>query len=202
MKTKPLAVVFILTAFVIASCGNKQEMKNELKKDGLLNENEKTTNAEPSAYFSKLTAGDESVPQIANIFLDTNTDYKAATLELQPSLEDCKIFFRDDALAKKAFDYYTKEFQQERTIIKPNPGQKESIVAFASQEYLLKKTYFGKVKEIFPEGYHNAATLIKPGIKVFAIKFIDHNQSNGIVYNGFALVNSHWKVFPDPWKIK
>ena len=187
---------------IIVSCGNskKDETKVEPKTDNLSKENNTSDKTiAGSAYFTNLTEKGESAPQIANIFLDAKTDYKAASLELQPTLEDCKAFYKDEAVAKKAFDFYSKESGQESSIIKPGAGQKESIVAFATTEDLQKKVWKAKVKEIFPAGYADAAPFLNPGIKVFVIKFVDQNKTSGIVYDGFAYVNSHWKVFPKPW---
>jgi hypothetical protein len=201
---RKIALTFISTLMIlmIVSCGgNKEEKKSELKNDSDTASPKEANTPITKTYFSDLSAADTCIPHIAIIFLDPKTDCKAATIELQPSLADCKAFFKEDATAKKAFDKYSKEFGQENNTIKPKAGQKESIIAFATTEELNKKTWKGKVNELFPGGYHNAALIMKPGVKVFVIKFIDHNKTTGISYDGFSYVNNHWKIFPKPWSV-
>jgi hypothetical protein len=203
MKKNSLAYIVAPMMLLIASCtGNKDEINNKSSGNDILNQSKIETNGGPSTYFSKMTGSDENIPQIALILSDSSTDFNAASLELQPSLEDCKAFFKDETTAQKAFDLYTTDFKQKEILSKPAPGPVETVVAFANTEDLKKEAWSGKVKEIFPEGYHTAANIMKAGLKVFVIKFAEQNKSIIETYDGIAFVNGHWKIFPEPWRIK
>jgi len=44
------------------------------------------------------------------------------------------------------------------------------------------------------------AAHLKPGLRIYAFKFVEPGQSLGMAYDGLVRVNGQWRIMPKPWR--
>lgn len=149
-----------------------------------------------SAKFPGTKDGAQSLLQE---FLKTGADTKKLTMELRPTKEDYRAFYKDEATAARAETYFEKMWSGGDASIGPKEGQTELKLASATTEQL--KDPAADLPD-FPGGLKTLASSdnLKPGLSIYAFKFVKPGESLGMAYEGLTHVNGNWRLFPKPWR--
>lgn len=131
-------------------------------------------------------------------FLKNDTDRKKLTMELKPSKEDYRAFYKDEETAARAESFYERMWSSADTVVAPKDGQTEIKLAMATTEQL--KDSDGEYAE-FPTAMAAAAEVyLKPNQTLYAFKFVKPGESTGMAYEGLTHINGRWRLFPKPWR--
>jgi hypothetical protein len=132
-------------------------------------------------------------------FMKPGADNKKLTMELQPSKEDYRAFFKDQAIADRAAEQYDKMWSSGNAVVAPKAGQTELRLFSATTEEL--SNYQGESGE-FPGGLigSSAGEYLKPNLTIYAFKFVEPGEKLGMAYEGLTHINGHWRLFPKPWQ--
>jgi hypothetical protein len=128
--------------------------------------------------------------------LKPGADYAALTKPLQPTAEDYKAIFKDDA-AGKLETHYQKMWADPNASIKPNEGQTQLLLYSATTEEIAAGQ--GDAPN-FPGGYKKAVEVMKPGVRWYRFKFVKPGETLGMAFDGLVFVNGKWRFFPKPWR--
>jgi hypothetical protein len=129
-------------------------------------------------------------------FLKPGADHAALTKPLQPTAEDYKTVFKDDA-AGKLEAHYQKMWADPNASIKPNEGQTQLLLYSATTEEIAAGQ--GDAPN-FPGGYKKAVEAMKPGVRFYRFKFVKPGETLGMAFDGLVFVNGKWRFFPKPWR--
>ena len=149
----------------------------------------------PSAA-AVLQGNEEGARALLAQFVASNADHAALTRSLRPTSSDYKSLF-DAQAAAKIEAAQAKDWDSNKAVIKPKPGQTEVKVWGATGADLAKGT--GNAKE-FPAGYKKVAKHLAPSVLFFRFKFVEAGKETGTAYDGLAFVNGHWVIAPKPWR--
>lgn len=131
-------------------------------------------------------------------FLKNDTDRKKLTMELKPSKEDYRAFYKDEETAARAETFFEKMWSSSDTVVAPKEGQTELKLAMATTEQL--KDSEGEYAE-FPTAMSAAADVyLKPNQTLYAFKFVKPGESTGMAFEGLTHINGKWRLFPKPWR--
>src|SRR5690606_9226881 len=92
---------------------------------------------------------------------------------------------------------HAKDWDSNKAVIKPKPGQTEVKVWSATGADLANGT--GNAVE-FPGGYKKIAKHLAPTVLFFRFKFVEAGKETGTAYDGLAFINGHWVIAPKPWR--
>ena len=62
------------------------------------------------------------------------------------------------------------------------------------------KAWSGAAAQHLPAGWKEVAAQLKPGLRIYAFKFVVADQTLGMAFDGLVQVNGHWRIFPKPWR--
>ena len=130
-------------------------------------------------------------------FLDPNSNHAALTAKLRPTEQDYKAYFTD-ATWQNAMKKYDDLWNEYPMSLMPDEAQTELLIWKATQEQLKNGTGdSGK----FPGGYQRVIDQTRPGNTVYFLKFVQPGKTTGLSFDGLVYVNSHWVLFPKPWRV-
>ncbi len=130
-------------------------------------------------------------------FVAPNADYAALTRLLRPTTSDYRALFSPPGTAAKIEASQAKDWDSNKAVIKPKPGQTEIKLWSATGDDLLSGT--GNAKE-FPAGYGKVAKYLAPAAVYFRFKFVEPGKDTGTAYDGLSWVHGHWVIVPKPWR--
>jgi hypothetical protein len=154
------------------------------------------TKSESGGSLSMLQGNEEGAKAMLAQFVAPNADYLALTRSLRPTKEDYVTMF-DAKTASKVEASQAKEWNTNKAVIKPKPGQTEIKVWAATGAELAKGT--GNAKE-FPAEYKKLGKHLAPALTFFRFKFVEPGKDTGTAYDGLAFVQGHWAIAPKFWK--
>jgi hypothetical protein len=143
-----------------------------------------------------LEGTDDGARELLSQFVAPNADHAALTRALRPTAGDYKVLF-DAQTAPKIEAEQAREWNSNKAVIKPKPGQTEVKVWSATGSDLSKGT--GNAKE-FPGGYKKIAKHLAPDVLFFRFKFVEPGKDTGTAYDGLAFINGRWVIAPKPWR--
>ena len=143
-----------------------------------------------------LQANEDGARALLGQFVAPNADHVALTRSLRPTTADYQTLF-DAKAAAKIEQAHAKDWDSNKAVIKPKPGQTEIKVWSATGSDLDKGT--GNARE-FPSGYKKVAKHLSPTVLFFRFKFVEPGKDTGTAYDGLAFVNGHWVIAPKPWR--
>jgi hypothetical protein len=151
----------------------------------------------PAALAKNAAPGSEEAARaLLSEFLKPGADAAALSAKLKPSKADYGAVFDADAAAK-AEAAYGPVWDRGQMVIKGSPDQTEVKLARATTDELKMGT---GAASAFPGGYKTAASFMKPGLTVYAFKFVKPGESLGMAFDGLVFVNGHFAIFPKPWR--
>ncbi len=128
-------------------------------------------------------------------FRAAGADRAALTKNLRPTTDDyTKVFTTDFARKLEASQNAMWDSPPTIGIL---PAQTEMHVSKATTEDFQKGALAAKE---FAGGYAKIADKLQPGVTLFRFKFVKPGESSGMVIEGIAFVNGHWRIFPKPWR--
>jgi hypothetical protein len=130
-------------------------------------------------------------------FVQPGADYAALSVKLRPTQQDYGAVFKPEAAAKLMASY-DPAWEQKLIVVKPKPGQTAVLVWGATSEEI--QGWQGNARDHFPGGYQNVAPHLKPGVTLYAFKFVEPGKTLGMAYDGLAFVNGQWRLFPKPFR--
>lgn len=143
--------------------------------------------------FSNFQDNSNDPEKYFKLFLNKNGDNLAEVfLQHQPTLNDCKVMFKDDNY-KKAFQDYNNIFiglseqmdiQNERfknkTACRARPSNTNDLISYTGQ---------GRIKTL--------SSKVRPDITYYAIDFLETPTDEwGATYFLFTFINGRWVYFP------
>lgn len=125
-----------------------------------------------------------------------NADVKALSAKLQPKAADyAAIFIAGSAV--KAQTNYDKEWAGGKMLITHAPDQTD-LKLFAAK---VDEIASGKGQGVeFPGGYKKVIAQFKPGVTIYAWRFVRPGEKTGMAYDGLVFVNGHFVWLPKPWR--
>jgi hypothetical protein len=133
---------------------------------------------------------------LLNEFVKPGANHAALSKQLRPTAADYAAVFEPD-LAAKMEPMYGPAWDAGQLVIAPKAGQSEVKVVSATSEQL--KSGAGAALD-FPGGWKDAATKLKPGLKIYRFKFVEPGKDLGMAFDGLVYVNGNWRIFPKPWR--
>jgi len=143
-----------------------------------------------------LQGNEDGARALLQQFVAPNADHLALTRSLRPTSSDYKTLF-DAKTAAKVEAAQAKDWDSNKAVIKPKPGQTEIKVWAATGSDIAKGT--GNARE-FPAGYKKVAKHLSPTVLFFRFKFVEPGKDVGTAYDGLAFINGHWVIAPKPWR--
>lgn len=143
-----------------------------------------------------LQGNEDGARALLEQFVASNADHLALTRSLRPTSNDYKTLF-DAKAAAKIEAAQAKDWDSNRAVIKPKPGQTEIKVWGATGSDIAKGT--GNARE-FPADYKKVAKHLSPTVLFFRFKFVEPGKDTGTAYDGLAFINGHWVIAPKPWR--
>lgn len=123
-------------------------------------------------------------------------DWVGMSKRLRPSPADLSAIFVGEAVAKASAEY-DKLWQSGKAVVEHAPDQTDLKLFSATVEELAKGE--GDAKE-FPGGYKKAIASFKPGLTIYAWRFVRPGEKIGTAYDGLVFVNGHFVWLPKPWR--
>jgi hypothetical protein len=131
-------------------------------------------------------------------FVKPGADAAALSSRLRPVKADYDAVFVPAAAARLQAAY-DPAWDAGALVVKAKPGQTSVLVWAATSENL--RAWQGAARERFPGGYKRVAPHLRPGVTLYAFKFVVPGESLGMAYDGLAYVNGHWRIFPKPFRV-
>jgi hypothetical protein len=129
-------------------------------------------------------------------FLKPGANAAELSKKLAPTKADYAAVFEGDAAAK-AEAAYGPAWERGQMVIQGKPDQTALILAKATTDDL--KSGSGNASA-FPGGYKTASPFMKPGLTIYAFKFVKPGETLGMAFDGLVWVNGHFAIFPKPWR--
>jgi hypothetical protein len=148
------------------------------------------------AAGSAFPGTDAGATSLLGEFVKPGADCAALSKQLRPTAADYAAVFEAD-LAAKMEPMYGPAWDAGQLVIAPKAGQSEVKVFSATSEEL--KSGAGAALD-FPGGWKDAATKLKPGLKIYRFKFVEPGKDLGMAFDGLVYVNGNWRIFPKPWR--
>lgn len=156
-----------------------------------------------SACQGKTAPSRQATPQDARAlvqqFLKPDADHAALTQQLQPTKADYQAIFQTQEMADKAAAMYEPLWRSKDAVIKPKPGQTELLLSAGTSEEI--KSWTGTAAQEFPGGYRQAGPLLKPGLTLYAFKFVEPGKRLGMAFDGLVHVNGRFVFAPKLWRL-
>lgn len=140
---------------------------------------------------------DDEALALLREFVRPGADAAALSLKLRPTKADYDAVF-DATSAPKVQAAYDPAWDAGALVIKGKPGQTAVLAWGASSEDL--QAWRGAAAEHFAGGWKDVAAHLKPGLRIYAFKFVEPGQSLGMAYDGLVRVNGQWRIMPKPWR--
>ena len=167
---------------------------------GLLGVAEAKTKAKGKAKPASAPSGPQGTQDEARQLLEElgkpKTDFVGLSKRLRPSPADLSAIFVGEAVAKAASEY-DKAWQSGKAVIDHAPDQTDLKLFSATIAELANGQ--GDAKE-FPAGYKKAMALFKPGLTIYAWRFVRPGERVGMAYDGLVFVNGHFVWVPKAWR--
>ncbi|MDC3956460.1 hypothetical protein [Polyangium jinanense] len=157
---------------------------------------ESRAGAEGKAASGQKPADTDAAKALLEQFLKPGVDHAALTKPLEPTAEDYKAVFKEEA-AGKLESHYKKMWSDPNAAIKPNEGQTQLLLYSATTEEIAAGDGDGPN---FPGGYKKAVESMKPGVRWYRFKFVKPGETLGMAFDGLTFVNGKWRFFPKPWR--
>ncbi|MDI1436407.1 MULTISPECIES: hypothetical protein [Polyangium] len=138
----------------------------------------------------------DAAKALLEAFLRPGADHAALTKQLEPTTDDYKAVFKDDA-AGKLESHYKKMWSDPNAAISPKEGQTQLLLYSATTEEIAAGQGDGPN---FPGGYKKAVEAMKPGVRWVRFKFVKPGETLGMAFDGLTRVNGKWRFFPKPWR--
>lgn len=131
-------------------------------------------------------------------FVKPGADVAALSAKLRPTKADYDAVFLPDASARLQAAY-DPAWSAGGVVLKGKPGQTSVLVWSATSEDV--KAWRPAARDRFPGGYQKVGPHLRPGITIYAFKFVEPGQTLGMAYDGLAYVNGAWRIFPKPFRV-
>jgi hypothetical protein len=130
-------------------------------------------------------------------FVRPGADHAGLSARLRPSRQDYDAVFTPAAAAKLQAAY-DPAWDRGVMVVKGKPDQTSVLVWSATAEEV--KSWSGAAREHFPGGYQKVGAHLRPGVRLYAFKFVVPGETLGMAFDGLAHVNGHWCIFPKPFR--
>lgn len=140
---------------------------------------------------------DQEALALLREFVQPGADPVALSQKLRPARADYDAVFAP-ALVPKLQAAYGPAWDQGLMVVRGKPGQREVLAWGASSEEI--KAWSGAAAQHFPGGWKDVAPQLKPGLRIYAFKFVEPGQTLGMAFDGLVRVNGQWRIFPKPWR--
>jgi hypothetical protein len=130
-------------------------------------------------------------------FVQPGADYAALSAKLRPTRQDYEAVFKPE-MAAKLMAAHDPGWEQNLVVVKPKAGQTAVLAWGATSEEI--QGWQGNARDHFPGGYQQVAPHLKPGVTLYAFKFVEPGKTLGMAYDGLAFVNGQWRLFPKPFR--
>lgn len=132
-------------------------------------------------------------------FLRPGANCAALTMRLKPTSQDYAALFAAPEMAQRAEEEFNELWEDASLMpVRPLPGQTELELWAATREELLQ----GKGQSArFPMEYKEAAAVLKPGLRLYAWRFVKPGDKPGPLFDGLYQVNGRWIAMPRPWRV-
>lgn len=189
------SIALVVAASFVAGCGDKDAKTDETTATDTAASAEATPAEAPAA--SAYPGTEDGAKALLAEFVKPGADYAALSKPLQPTTDDYKAIFADQAFAAKADAMYTPVWSSGELVIKPNEGQTEVRVTPASVADLKAGT--GNAEK-FPGGYKDVADKYNDGLTIYRFEFLAPGEDAGMAFDGLTYVNGNWRIVPKPWR--
>ena len=130
-------------------------------------------------------------------FVKPGADHAALSAKLRPTKQDYDAVFTPQAVAKLQAAY-EPAWNQGVMVVKGKPGQTAVLVWSGTSEDI--KAWRGAARDHFPGGYQKVGPYLKPGVTLYAFKFVVPGEALGMAFDGLVHVNGRWVLFPKPFR--
>lgn len=202
MSIRSLSVVSLVVGMLCsAGCNKSNPAGGEAKPETRAGvEGKATPGQKPAGESAAVPSGGggdmDAAKALLEQFMKPGADHAALTKPLEPTTEDYKAVFKDDA-AGKLESHYKKMWSDPNAAIKPNEGQTQLLLYSATTEEIAAGQGDGPN---FPGGYKKAVEAMKPGVRWYRFKFVKPGETLGMAFDGLTNVNGKWRFFPKPWR--
>jgi hypothetical protein len=131
-------------------------------------------------------------------FVQPGADTAALSRKLRPVKADYDAVFLPEASARLQAAY-DPAWDAGAMVVKGKPGQTSVLVWGATTEDL--KAWRSPASDRFPGGYQKVARHLRPGVTLYAFKFVEPGRTLGMAFDGLAHVNGQWRIFPKPFRV-
>lgn len=131
-------------------------------------------------------------------FVKPGADPAALTAKLRPAKADYDAVFVPEAAAQLRAAY-DPAWDAGGLVVKGKPDQTAVLVWSATSEQL--KAWAPAARDRFPGGYQGVARHLRPGVTLYAFKFVRPGESLGMAYDGLVKVDGRWRIFPKPFRV-
>ena len=131
-------------------------------------------------------------------FVKPGADQAALSAKLRPTKADYDAVFLPDASARLQAAY-EPAWSAGSLVLKGKPGQTSVLVWGATSEDL--KAWRAAARDRFPGGYQKVGAHLRPGVTLYAFKFVEPGETLGMAFDGLTYVNGHWALFPKPFRV-
>lgn len=156
----------------------------------------RTKKPKPVAAPSGPQGTQDEARQLLEELARPNVDVKTLSAKLQPKAADyAAIFIAGSAV--KAQTNYDKEWAGGKMVITHAPDQTDLKLFAAKVDEIAN----GKGQGVeFPGGYKKVIAQFKPGVTIYAWRFVRPGEKTGMAYDGLVFVNGHFVWLPKPWR--
>jgi hypothetical protein len=153
----------------------------------------------PASFALVPSARDKDAEAVAVLeeFVRPGADPEALSRRLRPTKADYAAVW-SATLAPKLLAAYEPAWEQGVLVVRGKPAQRAVLAWGAGSEEL--KSWTGAAAAHFPGGWKDVALHLKPGVRVYAFKFVEPGQTTGMAFDGLVHVNGQWRIFPKPWR--
>ena len=112
-----------------------------------------------------------------------------------PTLEVCQAVFEDE-FANLAAAKYVEAWQSGSVVItNGSPANTGVLVDATTTDGIIGGNHF------FAGGWDKVAKHLRPGIRMFQVRFVEPGQTNGMRFEGFVKFKDRWYLLPKPWRV-
>lgn len=146
---------------------------------------------------SKFPGTKDGARALLTEFMKPGANTKKLTAELQPTKEDYRAFYTEDATADRAEKFFEPLWTGGSADVAPKEGQTELKLYSATPDEM--RNYSPDTSEM-PASLLALADDIKPNVTVYTFKFVKPGETSGMAFEGLVHVNGKWRLFPKPWR--
>lgn len=128
-------------------------------------------------------------------FFAAGANLVALTASLRPGPKDYRAVYKEPFAS--ALEKTHGAMWKGRPAIRPNAGQSELLMFFTSTTDLIARK---KALEVFPGGYKQVVSHMKPGVPIVRFKFVKPGERLGMAFDGLVYVNGRWLLMPKPYR--